>query len=332
MKAALHNPIYTAVAVASDGTKYTLTKAITDLMLDEADGTLAQKVSLFLRNVKVGNTLLSSIIKLKMRLFVYANDSQKKDEVFRGFIFDKTKEESTEKILKIVAYDNLIYLQQSKDCLYFSAGKQTDAIIKTICKKWGISCSYSYVRMEHPKLPLNNMNISDMVVEVLEAVRKQKGTKYTMRSTKDAFQVLKQGSNTTIYQFRSKKTVISTKSTETLDGMVTKVVIYGNEDDDEYRAVEATVKGETDDYGTLQDVVTMSGDGTLAEAKEEANEILEEKGKPFETHELKALDVPWVRKGDLINVNTDNLKGDYIVKSVTHDALKKTMTMEVTKP
>ena len=331
MTASENYPIYTAIAVASDGTKYTLTKATTDLTLDESDGTLAQKVSLFVRNVKVGSSYLSSLLKAKMRIYVYANDGKKKDEVFRGFIWDITKNEAIEKEIKILAYDHLIYLQQSKDCLYFSAGKYTESIVKSICNKWGVNCSYEYIQIKHPKLPLNNNYISDMLIEVLDAAKKQKGTKYVIRSVKDVTKILKQGSNATVYHFQKKKSVISTKSTTSLEGLVTKVVIYGNQDDNERRTVKATVNGSTDTYGTLQDVVTMSGNTTLAEAKEEANEIIKEKGKPEETHELKTIDIPWVHKGDLIKVTTENLKGNYLVKSITHDAMNKTMSMEVTK-
>ena len=332
MKASSNYPIYTAVAVSSDGTKYPLQNATTDLMLDEPEGELANKVTLSLRNAKAGSKYLSSCIALKMRIYVYADDGEKKEEVFRGFIWEIGNDNSTENTLSIKAYDNLIYLQQSKDCIYFSAGKYTDAIVKAICNRWNIKCSYAYDKIKHPKLPLNNKHISDMIIEVLDAVKKQNGTKYIIRSVKDVLKVLKSGSNTDVYHFKKKKGVISTKSTVTLDGLITKVVIYGNADDDERRAVAATVEGSNcSKYGTLQDVVTMSGNTTLAEAKQEAKEILKEKGTPERTHSLETPDIPWVHKGDLIKVSAGDLDGNYLVLSVTHDANNKTMTMEVVK-
>ena len=332
MKASSNYPIYTVKAVASDGTKYTLNNALTDLILDEPEGALAQSVSISLRNVKVGSGHLSGCITDDMRIYVNADDGQKKEEVFRGFVWNYDYQSSTEKEIRVKAYDNLIYLQQSKDCLYFSAGKYSDAIIKSICSKWGIKLSYAYSKIKHSKLPFNNKYISDIIIEILEAVRKQTGKKYVIRSVKDTLQINPVGSNTEIYTFKAKKSAISTKSSFSKDSLVTKVVIYGNEDKNDRRAVAATVNGSNlSKYGTLQDVVTMTSNTTLAEAKKEANEILKEKGKPEREYSLVAPDVPWVHEGDLIKISAGDLSGSFIVKGASHDALKKTMTLEVEK-
>lgn len=332
MKAASNYPIYTVKAVATDGTKYTLSNVLTDLTLDETPGALAQSVSISLRNVKVGKGHLSGCITDDMRIYVNADDGKKKGEVFRGFVWNYNYESSTEKEIRVKAYDNLIYLQQSKDCLYFSAGKYSDAIVKNICSKWGIKLSYTYNKIKHSKLPFNNKHISDIIIEILEAVKKQTGKKYVIRSVKDTLQINPVGSNTEIYSFKAKKSVISTKSGFSKDKLITKVVIYGNEDDDERRSVAATVNGSNlSKYGTLQDVVTMSSNTTLADAKKEANEILKEHGTPEKEYTLIAPDVPWVHEGDLIKISAGDLSGDFIVKGASHDALKKTMSLEVEK-
>lgn len=331
MTASVSYPIYTAEAVALDGTKYELKNATLDLTIDENEKELADKVTISLANTSLGTNLLSAFLSLKMRIFVYANDGSKNEEVFRGYLWEVTSSVGTENELKIVAYTNLIYLQKSKDCMYFSAGKTTDTVLKTICNKWGIELSYEYDTIEHPKLPLNNKYIADMVIEPLDAVKKQKGSKYIIRSKKDAMQIRKTGTNTETYTFESKKSILSTKSEVSLDGLITRVVIYGNEDDDEKREVEATVDGDTEKYGTLQDVVLISGDATLAEAETEANEILKEKGEPEKKHTVELPDVPWVHKGDYIYIYALNLSGKFLVNSVSHEAKNKTMSAEVEK-
>ena len=331
MNASVSYPIYTAVAVASDGTKYELKKGTLNLSIEENAGELAEKVTISLANVKAGNKLLSALLALKMRLFVYANDGSKSKEVFRGYIWDKASSIGTENEMKIVAYTNLIYLQKSKDCMYFTAGKYTDAIIKAICSKWGISISYDYDTIKHPKMPLNNKYIADMIIEPLDAVKKQKGKKYNIRSVQDQMQIRKAGTNTEIYTFQKNGNIISAKSEESLDGIVTRVAIYGNEDDNERRAIAATVNGNTSSYGTLQDVVLMSGKTTLSEAKAEAKEILEEKGKPKPKHTVELPDVPWVHKGDCIYIYALDLSGLFLVNSVTHEAKTKKMSVEVEK-
>lgn len=326
-------PIYTAVAVTSDGTKYYLDNALTDLVIDESKGELATKVSLNLRNAKTETgKYLTGCLDLETRLYVKANDGEKTEEVFRGYFWDITYTSDEEKTIKVKVYDRLIYLEKSKDCMYFTAGKYTDVIVRSICKKWNIACNYTYDKIKHSKLPFNNKAIADILIELLELVKKKKGTKYVIRGVKDSIQILKVATNSTVYHFQKQKSAISTSSNVTKDGLITNVVIYGNEDDNERRAVAATVKGPYfKKYGTIQDVVTMSGNTTLAEAKQEANEILKEKGTPERTYEIDTLDVPWVHKGDLIQITAGDMSGKFVVLSVSHDALKKTMSMEVEK-
>lgn len=331
MNASASYPIYTAEAVSIDGKTYDLKSATTDLSIEENKGELADKVTISLANAKVGSKFLSELLSLKMRLFVYANDGKKKEEVFRGYLWEVTSTVGTENELKIVAFTNLIYLQKSKDCMYFSAGKYTDTVLKTLCNKWGIELEYSYDTIEHPKLPLNNKYIADMVIEPLDAVKKKKGTKYIIRSKKDVMQIRNVGANTETYTFESKKNIISAKSEISLDGLITRVVIYGNEDDEEKRDVATTVDGDTDKYGTLQDVVLISGNTTLEEAEIEANEILKEHGEPEKTHTVELPDVPWVHKGDYIYIYALNLSGKFLVNSVSHEAKSKTMSAEVEK-
>lgn len=326
-------PIYTAVAIAADGTKYYLDNAVTDLVIDEPNKELADKVSLSLRNAKTETgKYLTGCLDLETRLFVKANDGQKTDEVFRGYLWDITYQSDEDKELKVIAYNNLIYIEKSKDCLYFTAGKYTDVIIRSICKKWNIALNYVYDKIKHPKLPFNNKTIADIIIELLDEVKKKKGTKYVIRGVKDSLQIRKVGTNTDVYHFQRQKSALSTKSNITKDGLITKVVIYGNEDDNERREVKATVTGSYfKKYGTIQDVVTMSGDTTLAEAKQEANELLKENGTPKKTYDIETLDVPWVHKGDLIQITAGDMSGKFIVLSVSHDAVKKTMSMEVEK-
>ena len=326
-------PIYTAVAVAADGTKYYLDNAVLDLTIDEAKNELADKVSLSLRNAKTETgKYLSGCLDLDTVLFVKANDGKKTEEVFRGPFWDITYQSKEDKELKVTAYTNLIYLEKSKDCLYFSAGKYTDVIVRSICKKWNIALNYVYDKIKHPKLPFNNKTIADIIIELLDEVKKKKGTKYVIRGVKDSIQIRKVATNTDVYHFQKQKSALSTKSNITKDGLITKVVIYGKEDDNERRAVQATVNGSyLKKYGTLQDVVTMSSNTTLAEAKKEANEILKENGTPKKTYDIETLDVPWVHKGDLIRITAGDMSGKFIVLSVSHDALKKTMSMEVEK-
>lgn len=331
MKASKVNPNYTVVAVDKKGTQYDITKVITDLQLSEGDGELAQKCTLsFMNHVKTESGYLTGIIVPGIRLYVFANDGSDNQEVFRGIVWDKTYESALDKKASYVAYDHLIYLQKSRGCEYFTSGKNTKSVISSICNKWNIKYKYEYDTITHPKLPLNNMAISDMFIEVLEAVKKKKGTGYVIRSSKDVACFLKCASNSNVYTFKAKEGAISTKSNQTMEGMITKVIITGNEDKSERVPIVATLKSSNiSEYGTLQDIVNKKEGTTLSEAKKEANQLLKDNSKLKESYSIEAPDVPWVRKGDLIKISAGDLNGSYIVKSVTHDCLYKTMSMEV---
>jgi hypothetical protein len=69
----------------------------------------------------------------------------------------------------------------------------------------------------------------------------------------------------------------------------------------------------------------------LSEAKKEANEILKEKATPEVEIEVSAVDNPWIKKGDKVNIVAGNLNNYYIVKGIEHDCFDKKMYLEVKK-
>lgn len=331
MNASKIYPIYTVTAHGADGTTYGLTNATIDLMIDEPKSGLANKVTFSLRNAAVGTKKLRDVLSLKMRITVTANDGETKKQVFSGFLWSIKHTGGVEKTLQCIAFDPLIYPQKSKDCMYFSAGKSTHSVCATICEKWGLKLQFAYQSITHPKLPLNNKYISDMLIEVLDASKNQHGKKYVIRFESDVVKILTVGSNTTVYGFARKKSMIGGSSEISLDGVITRVAIAGTADDNDRQPIEATVSGKTSQYGTLQDIITRQTDTTLTEAKAEAGEILKEKGTPKPTYNRTLPDVPWVHKGDKINISDEELNADCIVLSVTHDAKHKTMEVEVEK-
>lgn len=331
---ATYNPKYTVAIIATKtSTKYNVTGAVLRLILQEKDGEIAQRVTLSLANVKVDGQYLSDIIDTKDRVFVYANDGERNEEVFRGFIWDLGDRKKQGKELSYTCYDNLIYFQESEEYQYFSAGYSTKSICSTICSKWGVNLSYTYSSITHPKLPLRGTLSDIFMSDLLDEVKKKTGKKYVMRSIQDDVHIDGVGQNTQIYKLYSGKdgNVTETNREKTMQGMVTKVIILGKEDDDERASIEATVKGDTDTYGTLQKILNSSSGTSLAEAKEEANELIKEKGKPKETFYVEAVDIPWIRKGDKVEIAAGGLSGYFIVISTEHSVNDKSMSLEVEK-
>lgn len=327
-------PEYT-VSVIAGGKKYNITPAIESINIADPKNQIAKYVTIQLMNTKVGDTWLTGLLSVANRVFLHANDGNKKDETFRGFLWENAyKSSMTDRTFQLKSYDNLIYFQKSDHSAYFSSGKSTKDVCTSLCNDWGVKLEYTYESITHAKLPLRG-NLSDILTaDVLDLVKDRTGKKYVILSEKDVVQIKPTGTNTTIYHFVAGQNAIQTSSVQTMEGMKTKVIILGKEDKDERVPVEATVSGNTDQYGTIQETISRAENTSLADAKKEAQSILDEKGKPKEEFELRATDIPWIRKGDKVYVDAGDLSGYYIVTGIdrTITAKKREMILDIEKP
>ena len=332
--ASIVKPEYTVYVIAG-GTKYNITPAIESIDISDRKKQIAKCVTIQMMNTKVGDTHLTGLLPVASRVFMYANDGSRNDEVFRGFVWERGYNRSvTDRTFQLRNYDNLIYFQESDHAAYFSSGKSTKDVCTSLCDDWGVKLEYTYESITHAKLPLRG-NLSDIITaDVLDLVKDRTGKKYVILSEKDVVQIKTVGSNTTVYKFTADQNAIQTSSVCTMDGMVTKVIILGKEDKEERAPVEATVSGDTDKYGTLQKTISRSENTSLADAKKEAQSIIDEKGKPREEFELRAPDIPWIRKGDMVYINAGDLSGYYIVTGVerTITSKKREMVLDLEKP
>lgn len=330
MAASQTTPKY-SVYIISGETKYNVTNAVLSIDRSEPKGQIAQRVILKIANVKVGASSLASLLKARDRVYVYANDGVKEDEVFRGYIWARNHSASiSDNALQYTCYDNLIYLQESEDSLYFSSGKSTNAIMSSICDKWGIKLQYSYDSITHTKLPLRGRLADIFTEDILNLVKKRTKKKYVILSEKDAMSVKHAGSNSTIYHFIAGKNVTKTASGWTMDGVITKVVIVGKADDNDRVPIEATVSGKTSEYGTLQKIQSRSENTSLADAKSEAQNTIDEYGNPKWEYEITAPDIPWIRKGDKIYVSAGEIVGYRIVTETDRSGDRQTREMTLT--
>ena len=331
MAATAAKPEYTAYVVAG-GTKYDITPAIESTDISDQQRQIAKCVTFQLMNSKVGDNWLTGLLGVRNRVYLYANDGTKEDEVFRGFLWNRAYKSSlTDRTLQLKCYDNLIYLQESDHSAYFSSGKSTKDVCTSLCKDWGIKLSYTYESITHSKLPLRG-NLADIfTADLLDLVKDRTGKKYVILSEKDVMQIKPVGANSTIYHFVAGQNAIQTQSSCTMDGMTTKVIILGKADDNDRTPIEATVSGDTAQYGTLQKSISRSENTSLADAKKEAQSIIDEKGKPKWEYELHATDIPWIRKGDKVHLKAGDLTGYYIVTGIerTITGMKREMVLDL---
>lgn len=331
MKASKENPSYSAYLIIGNK-KYNITPAIISISMADQERQMAKSVTLTIMNVRIGNLWLVPQIEVRQRVFIYANDGEKNEEVFRGWVWNRYYQEATdERELTMKCYDNLIYFQESEDSLYFSDGQNTKNVMQSICKKWGINLDYSYSTITHSKLVLRGTLSDIFTSDILDKVKERTGKKYVISSAKDTMYVKAIGQNKTIYNIAGKQNAIATRRRQTMDGMITKVVILGKaEDDGDKLPVVATVSGNTSKYGTLQKLQNKDEDTSLADAKQEAQATINASGSPKLEFEVKATDIPWIQKGDLVHVDTAGISEDLIVLSIDRTIANQKAEMNLT--
>lgn len=335
MKASAITPLYT-VYIVSETKKYNVSAAISSVDRSEAKKELAQSVTLQIANVKVGGSQLSDLISACDRIFIYANDGTKRDEVFRGYVWGGGNQSALEEQgMTIKGYDHLIYMQESEASEFFASGMATEDIVGKVCQDWGVKLEYTYDSITHPKLALRG-SLSDILTsDILDPVKKQTGKDYTIISEKDVMKVKRVGDNKTIYRILEKSNAISATSEFTMNGVVTKVVILGTADSDDREPVEAVESGNTKKYGTLQKIIRRDENTTLDDAKKEARYIIKTDGDPKWSYLLKAPDIPWIRKGDMMYVNAGDIKNKYLIVDDidrVSDTTKNEMTLTLSMP
>lgn len=300
-----------------------VTGLCTSMTWGDEKNSIAQKADVTIANIKIEKGFISNLIELCSQVIIYVNEQ----EVFKGIVWDWSYTSALQKELSFTAYDKMIYLTQSKGNTYYSSGKSTQFLVEDICKEWGIAVCYEWESWTHGKIPLKNMEISRQLTTVLDEAQTKLDSKYVMLMEKDTLVIRKKGSNADIYYFHGKN-IESTKDHLTLQGLVTKVLVFGKSEEDQRPPLLETVDGDLQ-YGTLQEIITKDSNKTLNDAKKEAQNILKEKGKPEETITVSTVDVPVLRKGDKIKLVAGNLSGYFMIEGIHHDGMAKTMEMEL---
>ncbi|MBQ2633197.1 MAG: hypothetical protein IJF88_01265 [Oscillospiraceae bacterium] len=318
---------YRAEIAAEDGTVYYITNIITALSWEEQEGQLAQKAAVKVEpNGDAAGDTVPAILKLNRILRIYADWGAGNTMVFEGSIWEWSLSHGQQQELSVTAYDPMIRLQQSKDHKYFSAGMDTKSIINGICTEWGVPCEYKWDQaIAHEKKVFNAKAISDMILELLDEVKQQAGKPYIALYRDGKLEINAYGTNADIYVFGDAQ-VSGTSDKLSLEKLVTRVKIIGKADDEGRAAVEAVVDGNLD-FGVLQEILQRDEDKDLGKAQAEARAVLDERGQPEESILVTAPDLPFLRKGDQVQVKAGNLDGDFWILGVSHDGMSRQMTM-----
>lgn len=328
---------YEVELIDEKGVCYLITEALLNLEWEEREGELSQRANITVKNILYGSTTLAAIAKINCIVLIYAKwNNAPKSLVFKGTIWEwPYKHDASQKELTIMAYDHLIRLQQSQDFRYYPPGMTTQFIINDICvgrdpkqPGWNISYQYKWEQsVTHEKKVFNGAYVSNMIISLLEEVRKKTGEKYVIYWRDNALQIVGYGTNKEVYKFENGQTV-SVYDKLTINNLVTRVKIIGKSDDNGDAPIEAIVDGDTW-YGVLQAIIQSSDDTSLADMQAQADTILKERGKPQEEIRVTVPDLPFLRKGDVIEAAAGNLTGFFNVLGVSHNATQKQMSLSL---
>lgn len=348
---------YRLTLLPPTGSKIDITDLIESCTHEEMDGEMAARISVLIKNIKRADGWIHQHVFLSKRLVLEATDGNGWKEIFRGSVFHwKTTAEDHR--VEFTAYDPNFATMQSKEHYFFPDGMSAVASIKQIASEKGIPLG----RIDGPNISLArkmyNGPIGISISNRLKEAAQKGGGRFVPRSTQGKFEVVQEGSNKTVYEVTD-LTVNSSSDERSIEGLITKVKIYGNEpkpkkkkkkqpskdekkttalgatsstvkdlNKDKRPAISVTVNGDTK-HGTIQDILYSSTFDSMAAAKAAANEILKEKGKPEINRPLVHPDIPWVRKGDLIKVDSGTINSNCIVESVTRNTQTRMMTLKL---
>lgn len=328
-------PSYTVKTIARESkAEYNLTEFITSLNLEEDTNGIAQKATIIIKQHELDKAWLTSVTSVCDRVYIYASDGEKSDEVFRGYIWtDKYEKTNDEKTITLICFDNLIYLQESEESRFFKKGKKTENIFKELCSSKGISLSYSYKSIIHEQIAVRG-KLSDVFLDdLIEEVRKETGYRGTVRYTKGTMLVFTDGTANrggVVYKLTKGVggNIIKSAHEDTMDGVVTKVTVVTTQTNAADK-VNATVSENTDKYGAIGKILTKGSKEQLSKLKKEAEQYIADYGHPQSTIGYLCVDNPWIRKGDKVFFEDGYKKGYGIVTYIKHKADDKTMELEV---
>lgn len=322
---------YRLVVMTEDKKQYNIKDFVENLGWEENDGELAVRISFTAKNDKTSAGLISSLAKPGCLVGIFASHGSIDEEVARGYITDwKPTLSGSKDKFDVTCYDELYNLQESQELIYYSSGIGTKSAITKIFDDWQIPMDkYEGPDVTHGKLAYKTEMLSDVLLDILDDAKKKGGGSAMIRAAKGKVSVIEWGSNTTVYHFEADNTkqVSHKKSTS---GMITRVKIIGQEDDDGRSSVEAVVNGLTK-FGVRQKIYIRGKDDSVSDAQSAAQEIIDEKGQVKEDITVQAPDIPFIRKGDLVHMTVGTLKDYYYVKGIRHDADSGSMTMDLKK-
>lgn len=283
--------------------KYDISQACKSMTLSDAVDDIAVKFKCSIVNIS-GLPQVDTIMPISLK---YDNTT-----LFDGIIWDLNCSLKGTKPIDVTAYDRIKYLAESDDEYLFSSGITADSIIKKIVNDWNIPCG----SIDNTKIKLSKQlfrggkNLYAIIQDALKETVDKGGDMYlpTMRFGKLELKAI--GSNKNVLTLENLE---SGDKNKTMDGVVTKVKVLGNTDNENMlSSVLAIVTKDTEKYGTVQKIYSSSKSENTAQAKKAGEKLL---SSPVETYSYTGIDIVTIGVGDKVKFDNREL----IVTSINHE-------------
>lgn len=245
------------------------------------------------------------------------------EEIFRGIVIDEQR--NGRGIISYTCFDYAFYLNKSKEIYQFN-GVSAKKAIETILGNFPVPIDIGKIA-PMPTIIFkiyNDMIISDIIKDIIDIVEKERGNKYRLEMKQGRLYIEEQNNLVieptfkfadNIQPYEIARSISNPSRKRTIENMKNSVKIIS----DGRVLYEARDNSLVNKYGLLQEVKSADGKNS-AEARNMANNMLEELGKIFEENSVEMIGSDEVRAGRLIQIEEPltGMSGKYLIKDVNH--------------
>lgn len=289
--------------------KYKITLTVESAILKESIDGIAYTLDLSLINTSEFEGL--GVAKgQNIELYDYAFNSKTKIKIFSGIVWDINKSKKTKK-MSLTCKERTVYIEQSEDEVLCLNGQTATQRATLLCKEWNIPIgTFTNTKIGLTK-DRRKESIYSMMWKDLKETAQKGGDLYKFRM-ETKLNLIKLGSNSTVYKLESILEDVQTKST--LSSAVTQIKTLGKNDKEDTKSpIIGVFKKDVDKYGAIQKIVQDDKIQNYANAQSKANTLFNNGEESINVNCVE--DINTIRAGDLVSLY--NIK--YYVTDITHN-------------
>lgn len=224
-------------------------------------------------------------------------------ERFRGIIMKQTQ--SAKKQLKFKAYDQCIYLANSKDSFSYK-NKTASEIFKDCMKRAGLSCG-TVVDTKHKitSLQKSKAYFYDCLLDALSTTYKKTKKRFYIRADKNKICLLRRKEHTTQWVLEVGENINDYTYNKSIEKIKTRFRIYSNKGKVVYEKKNASLEKK---IGRFIMVDTAEEKQNDAQIRKLVNSLIEESGYPEESLSVSTLGIISAIAGSCLYVIIPHLK------------------------